>query len=217
VRKRIKSLEGNDFQNQAELEIPETPAKKSFQIVIGAERIVDPMLAQYAAKVVLHNEVDPLLTKAILAEEVKAAGLARAYSSINRVADSRSRATRKHMGSPPHPTSLEASLDSKQERRVVEPERAANTWHDDEITGHNPDDPDDDGTGINGIGFKPTPAMAYARTEKRRAQMADYKSREAREARAKRNEKRRGNELSQASQIEQETARRVRFLVDGTI
>lgn len=96
--------------------------------------------------------------------------------------------------------------------RVVDEERAALTWHDDEITGHNPDDPDDDGEGINGIGFKPTPAIAYARTEKRRQQMLEYKNREAREARAKRSERRRVSEVSKSSREEEETARRVRFL-----
>lgn len=68
------------------------------------------------------------------------------------------------------------------------------TWHDSEITGHNPSDPSDDGYGINGIGFKPTPAMAWARSEKRRKQVADWRNREAREAREKRREKREGAE-----------------------
>lgn len=69
------------------------------------------------------------------------------------------------------------------------------TWHDDEITGHNPTDPNDDGYGINGIGFKPTAAIAWARTEKRRRQVADWKNREAREARERRREKREGVDL----------------------
>jgi hypothetical protein len=47
---------------------------------------------------------------------------------------------------PPHPSPPTDSL----------------TWHDSEITGHAPTDPLDDGYGINGIGFRPTPAMAYA-------------------------------------------------------
>lgn len=65
-------------------------------------------------------------------------------------------------------------------------------WHESEITGHDPDDPTDDGYGINGIGFKPTPAIAWARSQKRKQQLADYRSREAREARQKRTERRRG-------------------------
>lgn len=68
------------------------------------------------------------------------------------------------------------------------------TWQDSEITGHLADpakDPDDDGTGLNGIGFRPTPAMAYARAQRRRQQVLDWKAREAREARAKRSERRR--------------------------
>ncbi|EUC49754.1 hypothetical protein COCMIDRAFT_1586 [Bipolaris oryzae ATCC 44560] len=67
------------------------------------------------------------------------------------------------------------------------------TWQDSEITGHLVDpstDPDDDGTGINGIGFKPTPALAYARSQKRRQQLNEWKLRETREARARRSERR---------------------------
>ncbi|RMD43041.1 hypothetical protein DV735_g2093, partial [Chaetothyriales sp. CBS 134920] len=64
-------------------------------------------------------------------------------------------------------------------------------WHESEITGHDPNDPDDDGYGINGIGFKPTSAIAYARTQKRRQQVAEYRSREAKEARQRRSERRR--------------------------
>jgi len=98
----------------------------------------------------------------------------------------------------------------------VDPERAALTWHDDEITGHNPNDPDDDGEGINGIGFRPTAAEAYARAQKRRQQMTEYRNREAKEARARRSELRkvRGSvgKGSTSSREEQETARRVRFL-----
>ncbi|KAF2501385.1 hypothetical protein BU16DRAFT_569470 [Lophium mytilinum] len=66
-------------------------------------------------------------------------------------------------------------------------------WQDNEITGHligPAQDPDDDGTGINGVGFRPTPAMAYARAQKRRQQVQAWRAREAKEARAKRSERR---------------------------
>jgi hypothetical protein len=68
------------------------------------------------------------------------------------------------------------------------------TWQTNEITGHLVDpstDPDDDGTGINGIGFKPTPAIAWARAQKRRQQVMEWRARETKEARAKRSERRR--------------------------
>jgi hypothetical protein len=71
------------------------------------------------------------------------------------------------------------------------PEDNPMTWHESEITGYNPTDPDDDGTGINGIGFRPTPAMAWARSQRRKQQLAEYKSREAKEARQRRSERRR--------------------------
>jgi len=71
------------------------------------------------------------------------------------------------------------------------PEDNPMTWHDSEITGHNPTDPSDDGYGINGVGFRPTPAIAWARSQKRKQQLADYRNREAREARQRRIERRR--------------------------
>lgn len=67
------------------------------------------------------------------------------------------------------------------------------TWRDDEITGHltgPANDPDDDGTGLNGIGFKPTPAIAYQRAQRRKQQLQEWKARETREARAKRSQRR---------------------------
>jgi hypothetical protein len=76
------------------------------------------------------------------------------------------------------------------------------TWSDSEITGHNPNDPDDDGYGINGIGFKPTAALAWARSQKRQKQVTDWKSREAREARERRRERRDGNDLDKLRTVQ---------------
>lgn len=87
-------------------------------------------------------------------------------------------------------------------------------WHESEITGHDPDDPNDDGYGINGIGFKPTPAIAWARSQKRKQQLADYRSREAREARQRRSERRRLGSAeikSDNSTLENEREGKVRF------
>lgn len=68
------------------------------------------------------------------------------------------------------------------------------TWQDSEITGHEISAPDDDGEGINGIGFRPTAAIAYARSQRRKQQVSEWKAREAREARQRRMERRRGGE-----------------------
>ena len=87
-------------------------------------------------------------------------------------------------------------------------------WHESEITGHDPDDPNDDGEGINGIGFKPTPAIAWARSRKRQSQLADYRTREAKEARARRTERRRMGSAEtklEDSSFEGEKKGRVRF------
>ncbi|CAK7199794.1 hypothetical protein SEUCBS139899_002478 [Sporothrix eucalyptigena] len=75
---------------------------------------------------------------------------------------------------------------TKDGRVIIDPVRASLTWQDDEITVYDPNDADDDGTGVNGIGFKPTPAIAHERALKRRQQLAAYRKREEREARARR-------------------------------
>ena len=90
-------------------------------------------------------------------------------------------------------------------------------WTDTEITGYNPTDPTDDGYGINGVGFLPTPAIANARAERRKRQVAEWKNREAREARQKRSDRRRRREGEAAAmEVEQrrevEEGRKVRFL-----
>ncbi|KAJ4384454.1 hypothetical protein N0V86_000053 [Didymella sp. IMI 355093] len=77
--------------------------------------------------------------------------------------------------------------------RSATPPPSALTWQNDEITGHltgPANDPDDDGTGLNGIGFKPTPAIAYQRAQRRKQQLQEWKARETREARAKRSQRR---------------------------
>lgn len=90
------------------------------------------------------------------------------------------------------PCPLPATALTVQAEAITAALRASMTWHEDEITIYDPDDSDDDGTGINGIGFKPTPAVAHARGVKRKQQLAEYRKREEREARARRSQRRRG-------------------------
>ena len=76
--------------------------------------------------------------------------------------------------------------------------------------------------GLNGIGFRPTPALAYARAQTRKKQVAGWKSREAREARQRRSERRgQGGGIGLGSgggndgggmEAMQEQRRRVRFV-----
>ncbi|KAF1956508.1 hypothetical protein CC80DRAFT_492062 [Byssothecium circinans] len=118
------------------------------------------------------------------------------------------------------------SQQPRQRKKSPSPPLSDLTWKDSEITGHlaGPStDPDDDGTGLNGIGFQPTPAIAHARAQKRRQQVMDWKAREAREARAKRSERRRrgvGGASSREATVEREiraapveSARAVKFAV----
>ncbi|KAJ9319616.1 hypothetical protein DTO271D3_385 [Paecilomyces variotii] len=92
------------------------------------------------------------------------------------------------------------------------------TWHDSEITGHEPNDPNDDGYGINGIGFKPTAAIAWARSQKRQKQVSDWKTREAREERERRRERREGMNRENASNVpERVVQKRVKFSTDDLV
>jgi hypothetical protein len=65
-------------------------------------------------------------------------------------------------------------------------------WHESEITGYTMTDSDDDGTGLNGIGFRPTPTIANLRERQRRDRIKEWKALEARKEREKRNLRRRG-------------------------
>ncbi|KAI2631281.1 hypothetical protein GGS21DRAFT_491910 [Xylaria nigripes] len=122
--------------------------------------------------------------------------LQKTYPLVNRQVDSKPRA-RSRAGTPPFSSKWKGKAKSikggQQDEGpvIVDPERAALTWQEDEITIYDPEDKDDDGTGINGIGFKPTAAIAYQRAQKRRQQLAEYKKREESEARARRNQRRR--------------------------
>ncbi|KAF1810699.1 hypothetical protein P152DRAFT_460385 [Eremomyces bilateralis CBS 781.70] len=110
---------------------------------------------------------------------------------------------------PPTPTSMEPSQDPKQKHVAFAlsdtfstaetfhsppsptPAPLSLTWQDFEITGHLATDPDDDGTGINGVGFKPTAQIEAERQRKRQEQLERYRARMAREERERRYERRR--------------------------
>lgn len=139
----------------------------------------------------------------------------------NRPLESLKSRGRRRAGTPPLAASASKLRNADQQpgdaaAEVIDPIRAALTWHEDEITVYDPDDEDDDGVGINGIGFKPTPAIAYARTMKRKQQLAEYKKREEREARARRSSRRRGSpdrapKMQRRESAGTDNARKVRF------
>lgn len=91
-------------------------------------------------------------------------------------------------------------------------------WKETEITGHDPKDPLDDGYGINGVGFLPTPAIANARAERRKRQILEWRNREAKEARQKRSDRRRRRDManeglgSLGSGLTGREVRKVRFV-----
>ncbi|KAK3320308.1 hypothetical protein B0T19DRAFT_285552 [Cercophora scortea] len=154
--------------------------------------------------------------------------LANTGSATNHPSSPTTHKYRKRAGTPPHiskanrpsissSSSSSPDSDSSDEPIVTDPLRASLTWHDDEITIYDPDDSEDDGTGINGIGFKPTPAIAHARTVRRRQQLAEYRKREEREARAKRSLRRRGSPVPGLVELKGKVERRrVRFMESST-
>lgn len=103
---------------------------------------------------------------------------------------------------PPDSSELaDRSVSPLPRQEELTPDQAALTWQEDEITGHELDpSADDDGEGINGIGFKPTPAMAYARKQRRQEQVNEWKAREAKDARQRRFERRRAAGLDTAEE-----------------
>lgn len=150
-----------------------------------------PVQVDEHGRLTLEDAVDPAMVKLPEHEGAVAGFLKKSYPSINRLADSKSR-SRRRTGTPPLGGPRRKSADTIEEEPViVDPVRAALTWHEDEITVYDADDKDDDGTGLNGIGFKPTPAIAYQRAQKRKKQLSEYRKREEREARALRNQRRR--------------------------
>lgn len=173
---------------------------------------MDPFIQKSANGITLHNAVDPVI------------------SSAQRNLTPRPRGSgpnKKRNGTPPLQststkilefTTSNTSFSSTESFLDLELSPSSSlTWLPSEITGHDPTDPDDDGEGINGIGFKPTAAQAYQRMERRRQQMADYKMRETREARAKRGARRResGSDTAggEKEMEDMETRRKVRFMV----
>lgn len=131
------------------------------------------------------------------------------------VIEARPKISPKRMRSPPPPTTHSAASDplsgSSQDSEKDAKRAGAMTWQDSEITGHEIDASiDDDGEGINGIGFRPTPAIAQARTQKRKQQVHAWRAREAREARQRRFEKRQGCSVD-ASAGDESQRRVVRF------
>lgn len=65
------------------------------------------------------------------------------------------------------------------------------TWHATEITGHRIDHKrGDDGTGIDGVGFKPTKQQEEERRQKRKRQIEEWRKRQDKEARSARSKAR---------------------------
>ena len=144
--------------------------------------------AEYALPAPMQDIIDPAVAK--ISRSGASGRLQKSYPSISRLQDSKSRG-RKRAGTPPATRRKNTEKKVEDEPEVIDPIRAALTWHEDEITVYDPEDKDDDRRGMDGIGFRPTPAIAYQREQMRRRQLADYKRREENDARARRNQRRR--------------------------
>jgi hypothetical protein len=183
-------------------------ANQESPLMLGSKsggETANPVQAEDSGEIKLDTAVDPSMIG--VARSLSVGGLKKSYPSINRLADSKSRG-RKRAGTPPRRKVSEVAEET--ETVVVDPVRAALTWHEDEITVYDSEDKDDDGTGLNGIGFRPTPAIAYQRAQKRKKQLSEYRKREESEARALRNQKRR-ELLGEAEGQRRQSLVRVRF------
>lgn len=155
--------------------------------------VAEPMKQDFSGDIVLEAAIDD---KVVQTPSSSGFGsLTKSYPSINRLSESKSRNRKKLPSSSLSREKKSAASASKlvieDQPIVVDPVRAALTWQEDEITIYDPEDKDDDGTGINGIGFKPSAAVAHQRAQKRRQQLVEYRKREEGEARARRNQRRR--------------------------
>lgn len=101
------------------------------------------------------------------------------------------------------------------DREIIDPLRASLTWQDDEITVYDPDDEDDDGEGMDGVGFQPPPGAARATARKKLGQLAGYRRMVEQEAREKR--RRRRGKRDEDGEGEVKRAPRVRFVEGETI
>ncbi|KAF9872840.1 hypothetical protein CkaCkLH20_09703 [Colletotrichum karsti] len=213
-RKRVKmpELEMKDADATEPVAVPDPEIRSDPGLAPTTETSVAPD----AETAILPNTTYSATTTA-----AATTGPQRPNPFINRIQEAKARG-RRRAGTPPlknrkgKAATEAATQDEDAEMEVVDPVRAALTWKEEEITIYDPDDEDDDGTGINGVGFMPTAAMAYARTQKRRLQLAEYKKREESEARARRSQRRRGSGAGLGVKIDSKPAsgsgvRKVRF------
>lgn len=122
-------------------------------------------------------------------------------------AQSRKR-TKKPKTPPPPPEPEEE--DDTPPREIVDPLRASLTWQEDEITVYDAEDSDDDGEGMDGVGFQAPPGAARVTARKKMRQLAEYRRMVEREAREGRRRRR-----GRAGEAERVT--RVRFLGRDTV
>jgi len=202
VHKKLKVEVGRADSGISLAEHLKRPKKKRVQIV-DAEDTKTTTVSDFDSREV--PETPQAYTQPRILSDIAAFAQPTAFNSSpintssNKIKPSSQSSPEKGIASPP-----------RQRKKSPSPPLSTLTWQDSEITGHLADpskDPDDDGTGLNGIGFRPTPAIAYVRSQKRRQQVLDWKAREAREARAKRSERRRrgiGGRTSREPTVERE-------------
>lgn len=200
VRKKPKTTKFNIGQD---IEVPETPAHAISRTSLDS----DEELGSHEGDAPV-PALDPLVFKGMTDIKESTGKITKAYPSINRLSETKSR-YRKSPGTSPSKPKFTTSI-AIPDTLNLDQDRASLTWHDDELTVFDPDDPDDDGEGIDGVGFRPTAARADARQLKKKRQLEEYRNRENREARAKRFEKRAASFRS-AVMDEAASPRKVRF------
>lgn len=205
VRKKPKV---SKFQIGQDIEIPETPTQMGHHIspeFQHQEHIFNPDPSTF-----LSPKLDPMVFKGIADLKASTGKLSKSYPSINRLSESQSRVHKKALCTTPLESGAEVPSSSLPDDLDVDEVRGSLTWHDDELTVFDPDDPDDDGEGIDGVGFRPTAARADARQLKKKRQLDEWRNRESREARAKRFERRTAS-AEPTTRDNSESPRKVRF------
>lgn len=142
---------------------------------------------------------------AALDTKTKAAGKKRAKAPAATRAKRTTKKPKKKQPEEPPPEE-----DGTPPREIVDPLRASLTWQEDEITVYDPEDSDDDGEGMDGVGFQSPPGAARATARKKMRQLAEYRRMVEREAREGRRRRR-----GRAGDAERVT--RVRFLGRDTV
>ncbi|KAI1007360.1 hypothetical protein K3495_g857 [Podosphaera aphanis] len=224
LTKRVKLVTKSGRVSKSEVrEIPESPffldktknAQQTLLITNPGQEIQSPVAIK--TKAIMCGKKNSYFPERSSFEKIEALKMSKPTTHFNTVLESNNfpqKTTLTEQAQQIYSASPEIEIKSNNEVDLSNsnPNSGEVISHDNEASYYDLTDPEDDGEGINGIGFRPTPAEADARMQKRKRQILDYRIRESREARRLRCERRSLNECTTERSKVPERARRVRFL-----